>query len=103
MAAMSSSTVAPHCGKGAVSFDGLRVEKSSSLRSGAWQMGSCSLSQLRGVVSKAGACAVVRERGGVVTRAAADTSSGMIRVSVGLVRGAEFLDGWGAFSFLCVG
>jgi hypothetical protein len=39
---------------------------------------------------------VVRERRGVVTRG---SSSGMIRVSVGLVRRAEFRDWWGAFKF----
>jgi hypothetical protein len=83
MAATSNAMVA----KGAVRLEGLRAEKPSRLRSGAWQTGSCSLDQLRCTDSKSGAGAVVRERRGVVTRAAAGSGSDVIRLSVGLVRG----------------
>nr|PNR32042.1 hypothetical protein PHYPA_026167 [Physcomitrium patens] len=79
MAALSSSTVASLCVKGAVRFDANgAVEKARSLRSVAWQMGACPLEQLRSVSKKV---EVVSARRGVVACAAAAAATDVPTVS----------------------
>lgn len=76
MAALSSSTVAPCCVKGAVVVNRKTENRRNALRSGMWQIGCCPLR----CDAKIGAAAVVSKRRGVVVCAAAATSTGMIRV-----------------------
>ncbi|KAG0571680.1 hypothetical protein KC19_VG033700 [Ceratodon purpureus] len=94
MAAMSSTKVGLHCDKVGVSVEVVRVERAARLGSGAWQMGSCSVSQLCSVVSKSGASGVVKKKCGVVTRAATVVSSDPLLVRAARKENVERAPAW---------